>query len=122
MTTRNTLKKFDGKRKTFRGRFERFGTRQSPEDGEEEQPILLTDIEDASTSQIVTPYVWFGYGKGFQKLGDLSRGDVIRFSARVERYKKGYGGMHDVQAFMEKPVHVEYTLVKPTQILLVSAS
>lgn len=75
------------------------------------QTILLKDLTDPSTGEVLTDHVWFGRG---QWASDLTVGDRITFDARVTQYVKGYRGRHNNS---EMPaVRVDYNLSHPTKV------
>lgn len=89
---RHELKKIGkAERHTFTGIFERTGYKTayhhlnpiySP-------TLLLTEIRDLN-GKLIADHLWFNYTKSFLKLGQLLRGDIIQFDARVANYTKGY--------------------------------
>jgi len=110
---RKQLKKRLGKRETFTGEFVRHGTKNGwygPD-----KTVLLKDIE-AAEGEPVADHLWFNFTKGFEALGKLQAGDVIRFDARVTRYQKGYFGRRED---VYKPAGIDYRLSRPTKISLV---
>ena len=73
--------------------------------------VLLVDVRD-SDGNLVTDHLWFNYTKGFESLGDLQEGDVIRFDARVRPYVKGYVNQ---RAYIDER-EVDYKLAYPTKV------
>lgn len=50
---------------------------------------LLIDIKD-TTGKIVADHLWFIMDRCFKLIGNLQKGDLLQFKAKVVRYKK-YG-------------------------------
>jgi hypothetical protein len=85
---RKTLSKEEGNRKKYFATFARLGKKVNY-NGYSEDTILLTNITDAETNQVMADHLWFSYTKGFEKI-QLIEGVEIEFEARVKEYKKGY--------------------------------
>jgi len=85
---RKELAKADGIRKKFTGIFSRLGKKTNYQ-GYSEDTILLVNITDTETKQVVADHLWFSYTKSFEKVS-LSEGVVVEFEARVKEYRKGY--------------------------------
>lgn len=113
---REKLQRINGKRKTFSGIFERFGTKTNFK-GFPERTILLKDIKCATNEEISADHAWFNFTKEFSRL-DLQEGDKIQFDARVKEYEKGYKG-YDEDRQLERPIEKDYKLSHPTRIGLV---
>ncbi len=77
-----------GNRKKFKATFNRLG-KKTNFNGFPEDTILLKNVVDLETNQIVTDHIWFNYTKGFEKIS-LKEGTQIEFEARIKEYKKGY--------------------------------
>jgi hypothetical protein len=95
---------------TFTGTFVRIGTKSSF--GYPKQTLLLADVKN-SDDKVVTDHTWLNFTKGFAAL-DLNPGDVVRFDARVKKYRKGYLGYRD--DVYDKPVETDYKLSHPTRL------
>jgi superfamily I DNA and/or RNA helicase len=106
---RKELKKLNKTRLKFTGKFERYGIKINYH-GFSEKTILLKDI--TLNGKIVADHLWFNYTKGFQKLGELTKGDIIQFYARSKKYEKGYVNYR--KYINEKTI--DYKLNYPTQI------
>lgn len=111
---RKNLKKMDGERKIFRAIFERYGSKTAYK-GPPLRTILLKNIVDLETNEIVTDHLWFNFTKGFEALGELSPGTRLEFEARVKPYEAGYKGW-DWEKSLENPVREDYKLAWPTKI------
>jgi len=98
-------------RHPFKGIFERYGIKSGYKG--EEPTILLRQVRLIPTEQLLTDHLWFNLTKGFQRLGQLERGDVIHFNGRVNSYVKGYRG-HQLNLFSE--LSLDYQLSWPTKV------
>ncbi len=87
-TMRKALALEQDKRKKFKATFERLGKKTNYK-GYSENTILLKNVIDLETNQVVADHLWFSYTKGFEALS-LTQGVVLEFEARVKEYKKGY--------------------------------
>jgi len=87
MSKKKRLKKMQGVRTTFSGSFDEYGDKLHK--GYDEKTFILKNIKTDSNGEVVADYQWFNLTKGFEVLGELKYGDVIRFDARVRLYKKG---------------------------------
>lgn len=107
---RELLQAEKGQRKRFRAIFSRFGKKMNY-NGYSEETVLLIDVVDAETEQVVTDHAWFSLTKGFEKL-NLVEGATLEFDARIKEYRKGYVnkkyGMNNSKT--------DYRLSHPTQI------
>lgn len=109
---RKKLQKIDNVRRTFIGKFVRFGKKYSF--GYEKDTILLCDIKDMD-SNLITDHLWFNKTKGFDEL-NLQKDDIIQFDARVKDYTKGYVNYREGLDLREK----DYKLNYPTKIKVIS--
>jgi hypothetical protein len=107
---RQELKKIDLQRELFRGTFKKYGLKSGYR-GHSTETILLVDIRD-DNGKLICDHLWFNMTKGFELLGTLREGDVIRFEARVKKYKKGYVNR---RAGIDQSM-VDYKLSHPTRI------
>lgn len=82
------LKKNVGDRKTFRAMFVRTGKKTGFR-GYSEETILLKDVRDAETGQLLTDHVWLNLTESFLA-ARITEGTTVEFDARVKAYKKGY--------------------------------
>jgi hypothetical protein len=57
--------------------------------GYSEDTILLINIIDGESKELVADHAWFSYTKGFEKV-QLKEGTVLEFEARIKAYAKGY--------------------------------
>jgi hypothetical protein len=110
---RKRLAAEEGQRKTFRATFSKFGKKINYK-GYSEPTILLVNIVDAASNEVVADHVWFSLTKGFDSI-KLEAGAVIEFEARIKEYKKGY---------VNKKIGInsrtkDYRLSHPTKISIV---
>jgi hypothetical protein len=100
----------EGKRKKFRGVFERIGKKTNFK-GYSEETVLLKTIIDVETNNVVADHVWFNYTKEFEK-ASVTEGAMLEFEARIKEYKKGY--VNRKLNFTSQAV--DYKLSHPTKI------
>ena len=111
---RKELESIEDVRATFIGTFVRKGYKNGYKGVE--PTLLLKDVKDIN-GKYITGHLWFNYTKGFQKLGELKEGDIIKFDARSKCYEKGYKGYRiDVYC----PIEIDYKLSHPSKISLVT--
>jgi len=111
---RKKLKQINGERRTFRGTFECFGTKNGWK-GEIVPTVLLVNITTPD-GELLADHLWFNLTKQFKAL-DLQPGDMIEFDARVKPYTKGYFGRRED---VYKPIETDYKLSHPTKVRLIS--
>ena len=105
---REKLKEQEGERNIFTGEFERYGWKSGYK--YPLKTVLLLNIKNES-GELITEHLWFNFTKGFEKLGELKKGDIIKFKARSKSYTKGYKGYKgDVPSYASK----DYKLSHPT--------
>lgn len=102
-----------GTRKKFRGVFARYGKKVNYK-GYSEETVLVEQIVDAETNQVMCDHLWFSLTKGFEKLNLIS-GDVLQFDARIKEYTKGYKNI----TYKISNTSKDFKLSHPTNILLV---
>jgi fructose-1,6-bisphosphatase len=107
---RKALAEEKGKRKKFIATFVRLGKKTSFK-GYSEETILLKNITDSETGQMVTDHCWFSFTKGFEKIS-LTEGTRIEFEARVKEYRKGYVN----RAYNINNSKTDFKLSHPTRI------
>lgn len=110
---RKELKEMQNIRKTFTGKFKRYGSKTNWH-GFPEKTVLLIEIKDSSGRE-VTDHIWFRMTKGFENLGELREGAVVQFDARVKEYIKGYNGYKE-EVQWERPIEQDYKLNNPSKI------
>lgn len=87
---RYKLAKWEGQRRAFTGVFARLGTKTG-NFGDWRQTVLLKDVADVETGEMVTDHLWLNYTRGFMNIEPLRPGDQVQFVARVEPYYKVAG-------------------------------
>jgi hypothetical protein len=107
---RKALAAEKGNRKKFKATFIRLGKKTNFK-GYSEETILLKNVIDVETSQMVTDHIWFNFTKGFEKIS-LTEGMLIEFEARVKEYKKGYVN----KGYNINNTKTDYKLSHPTKI------
>lgn len=92
--SRKNLKKIGAlKRHRFRGTFEKYGFKYSDWKKEHAKPtLLLTEIYLIHEDEIelISDHIWLNLTLGFNRLGILTKGDIVAFDGRVATYQKGY--------------------------------
>lgn len=88
---RRALARREGQRLMFRGRIERFGTKEAYR-GPDLRTILLKDVVFAHSGEHAAEHLWFTEGKWAQ---GANAGDVIEFDGWIQSYLKGYMGRRD---------------------------
>jgi hypothetical protein len=103
---RTELKKLQYIRQTFIATFERYGIKAAYK-GYPITTLLFKDVTDIE-GKPVTDHVWFTTSKEFGKY-TFSKGNKIKFDARVKTYQKGYKGHRiDVYANVETDFKLSY--------------
>ena len=86
---RKELKKIGfEKRERYAGTVSNFGIKNNSFKGFPERTMLLKDVKQMETGNVVTDHLWLTVGKTLQNL-NLKVGDIIIFNARVGTYRKG---------------------------------
>jgi hypothetical protein len=104
---RKKLQQVHDQRRTYTAIFVRKGLKSSY--GYLKETVLLKDVTDIETEEVVTDHLWFNLTQGFY-LCFLKPGDIVSFVARSQPYLKGY--CHDYQT-------VDYKLSFPTKVTVV---
>jgi len=110
MSARKVLGERRGERFEVTATVERFGHRNGYRGPEE--TVLLRDVRDATTGELLTDHLWFTVGKW---AADLQPGGRIRFTARATPYEKGYFGRREDVA-LDRPAQRDWRLARPTQV------
>lgn len=110
---REELAKLKGVRRKFRGTFDHYGTKSGWQ-GRSLRTLLLLNIEDCLTHQIVTDHLWFNETKGFAA-ANLQKGNVVSFYARVTEYRKGYRGR--CEEVYDHPIETDVRLSFPNRLV-----
>lgn len=109
---REKLKDIGDERRRFRAMFERFGKKVNFK-GYTEETILLKNVVDIETNEILAEHLWFSMSKTFEKV-NLTPGVMIEFDARVKEYKKGYVN----KGLGRNKRKVDYKLSHPSKVIL----
>ena len=104
------LAKENGTRKKFSAIFSRIGKKTNFK-GYSEETILLKEVKDLESNEIITDHIWFTYTKGFEQI-NLQQGVVLEFEARIKEYKKGYVNT----SYKINHSKTDYKLSYPTKI------
>jgi len=107
---RKELANREGERQKFRAVFSRIGKKTNYK-GYREDTILLNDVRDIETNQLVADHLWFSYTKSFEKIL-LTEGALIEFEARVKEYTKG----HVNKRYRIDKRTTDYKLSHPTKV------
>lgn len=116
---REELAKLYGARRRFQGTVDTFGVKAGWK--HPLTTVLLKNISDCKTHNVVTDHLWFVLYKQLASL-DLRIGDVVSFDARVTKYLKGYLGRRfdgDEDAWSERMPQLDYRLSFPTKLALI---
>lgn len=106
---RKNLRARDGQRFRVTAIVERSGLKRGWQ-GREQQTLMLRNLVDANTGELLDDHLWFTAGKWSE---GLQAGDMIEFDARVGPYEKGYfGRREDVFA----PPSTDWRLTRPTKV------
>jgi len=108
------LAKKVGVRETFTGIFRQFGTKKGW-NGIYENRILLKNIKTLDGSEVVYK-AWFNFTKEFEK-AELKANDIVQFDARVKKTSKW---SKDYRNEVYKLIKIDYKLVFPTKIKIIS--
>ena len=86
---RTELQPLEGQKSQFVATFEKYGTWRS--NGIVGRSILLRDLKTAR-GRLLADHIWINYTAGFDALGEFVQGEIVRFTAGVKLYFKGYFG------------------------------
>ena len=102
---RKRLERLVGQRHTFTATFIRYGVAKAVR-GKRIDHLLFLDVRN-SKGRLMAHHIWMPLSQG-EQMPEMFTGDVIRFSAEVNRYWKG-----------EKHPRMDYGLRCPKQVELV---
>lgn len=108
---RKHLRQLNGERMRFEATISRFG-HKSAFRGPPIPTILLTNVKNAATGEVLTDHVWVTHGKTW---GNCQEGQQVAFDARVTSYIKGYKGYRD--DVFDAPLQKDYRLSNPTKVV-----
>ncbi len=109
---RINLQGLAGRRVTLTAVFWQYGAYQRG--GRSGKTILLRQVRDLS-GRLLTDHTWINYTAGFDAVGEFCRGDLVRFTARVDEYVKGYLG-EKIDDRLARPLAIDYRLKFPRQV------
>ena len=108
---RKKLRNHNTHRLRFRAIVERFGKKRNYH-GFYEETILLKQVFNTVSNELVTDHIWFTAGKTWLDL-KLMPGDHVEFDARVGMYEKGYVNYRS--GYDERTI--DYKLNRPTKLV-----
>ena len=76
--------------------------------------ILVRHVRDLS-GRLLADHIWINYTAGFDAAGEFCRGDIVRFTAGVDEYVKGYLGER-IDDRLLRPPAVDYCLKFPRRV------
>ena len=76
-------------RRRYKATVGRMGIKDNTFKNWPERTMLLKDLIDVETNQLITDHLWFIVHKQLRELA-IKEGDIITFDARVAKYYKGY--------------------------------
>ncbi|WP_214084008.1 hypothetical protein [Methanoculleus sp.] len=79
--------------------------------------ILLRHVRDLS-GRLLADHIWINYTAGFDAAGEFCRGDIVRFTAKVDEYVKGYLGAK-IDDRLLRPPAVDYCLKFPRRVEMI---
>ena len=107
---RTTLAARHGERFRVTATIERFSQKNAFRGPQ--KTVLLRDVRDAETGDLLTDHLWFAWGKwAFM----LREGEAIAFDARVTGYDKGYHGRRE-DLYDAPPPSSDWRLERPTRV------
>lgn len=109
---RTSLQGLDGKRVSMTAVFWKYGTFRGR--GCVARTILLKNIRDEQ-GNILADHVWINYTAGFDSVGVFRPGDVVKFTAQVSSYIKGYCG-ENIEGRLMNPIKWDYRLKYPRNV------
>jgi len=109
---RTELQPFEGQKSLFVATFEKYGIWRS--NNIVGRSILLRNLKTVR-GRLLADHIWIKYIAGFDALGEFVRGDVVRFTAGVRPYVKGYFGQRIEIRLARKP-GLDYRLTFPRTV------
>jgi len=100
----------------FVATFVKYGTYRS--NGVVGRSILLQNLKTVS-GQLLSDHIWINYTAGFDAIGELFKGDKIRFTAIVKTYLKGYFG-RNIDDRLKRETGLDYRLAFPRNVEIVA--
>ena len=115
---RKALRNLNGIRQRFHATIARRSYRNGYRGSAPVPTILLANIADANTGELLTDHIWIDEGIWGKA---IPTGAHIAFNARVGQYRKGYRG-NRADAYDAPPPSVDWHLTRPTNIRLLNAA
>ena len=109
---RTNLQGLAGRRMDLTAVFWQYGTYRH--NGRCGKSILLREVRDRS-GRLLADHIWINYTAGFDAAGVFSRGDLVRFTATIAEYVKGYRG-EKIDDRLLRPPAVDYCLKFPRRV------
>ena len=109
LAVRTILESSIGKRSTYQGTFIRYGFYKVQ--NKKIKTVLLTDVKEVSTGNIVCSHVWTMYNSSFCKASPL-KFDTLQFRATAESYLKTGLGYKAVGFIPPKISDIKLVLVR----------
>lgn len=113
--TRVRLKANAGRKIAVVGIYVGMGTRRVGQ--RPHRTILIRDVRDASTGELLADHLWFNRGKVWRR-AMLRPGDAVEFEARSIEYRPGHWGPDPIRR-RENPPRVEYKLTAPSGLRVI---
>jgi len=113
---RTELQSLEGRKVQFVATFVKYGTYRS--NGVVGRSILLQNLKTVS-GQLLSDHIWINYTAGFDAIGELLKGDNVRFTAIVKTYLKGYFG-RNIDDRLKRETGLDYRLVFPRNVEIVA--
>lgn len=107
---RTALGAHAGRRMLARAKYVRTGTRVAF--GRSFLTVLLEDVREAATGDLLADHLWFNRGAVWRSVG-LMAGDIVELEARPIEYRTGYWGPNRVLR-MQRPPRVEFKMTAPS--------
>ena len=112
---RTALQTREGQTIKVTAKFSRNGTRAAKT--RSYQTVLLLDVRDADTGELLTDHLWFNAGNTWKKT-EIGPDDTVQFEARVIEYRTGYWGPSKIRR-REDPPRVDYKLTPPRNLKVI---
>lgn len=109
---RTELQPLEGQKVQFVASFEKYGIFRSK--GIIGRSILLRNLKTVR-GRLLADHIWINYTAGFDAAGEFARGDLVRFTAWVRSYCKGYFGQRIEDRLARKP-GIDYRLAYPRNV------
>ncbi len=115
---RESLKKLNGERKTFIGTFEQYSSRKYSV--AYRKTALIKNIKDIN-GKFISDHAWVACNENFNDIGNLTKGDVIQFNAKIKEYIKGYWDLRE-EINIIKPYEKDYKFDELKKVRIIKAA